>query len=602
MTVQVSGRCGAIPDNVGRSDPAAEFLLGPDRQDKAANQSVWHDLLRMVPEALTIQDAHGHFLFVNDAARELHEFVPHEQPAKNRCSSLNRRHNLAKELVGTGSTAVEEETWRVKGADRIFRSTHRSLTLQGEQVLMSVSIDITDDKTYEERLIRKAFYDDLTGLPMRRVTEQHIEALLDSRPEQFAIAFLDIDDFKLINDHWGHATGDRLLVEFARRVSRGLRGSDVLCRTGGDEFLLLINPVHCRTELTDFINHLAGRLKDPYFLSGSELFASASIGVSVFPEHGVSIDSLCRSSDIAMYRAKKGQKGTATFYDCYMKEAENTRLSQERALRLAVLERRFRCAYQPKFDIRTNEVTGIEALARLIDEDGVIQPPATFIDLAGELGLIDEITFLVLADVAASIDTINEEFGSLVSISMNVTAIQAQNVAFMRQLVKTVAETGFAKRFIVEITEDAFVSRGALQTEVLPLLAAAGVRTSIDDFGTGYSSLSSLAEIVADEIKIDRSFITDIHKRPRSQGILRAIESLSEALEMQVVAEGVETFEEVAYLQTATRIRTAQGFYFSKPILLSGKSETRTSRAKDERREPIGRPASASRLVRARSG
>ncbi len=205
---------------------------------------------------------------------------------------------------------------------------------------------------------------------------------------------------------------------------------------------------------------------------------------------------------------------------------------------------------------------------RLRDHEGVIQAPGTFINLAVELGLIDELTHLVLAEIVKSIDSINETFGPTATISINVAAKQAGNVEFMRSFAGALEATGFPKRFMIEVTEDAFVTKTHFQDEILPIFRELGVGISIDDFGTGYSSLSALADITADEIKIDRSFIADIHKRPRSQGILRAIESLSEALGMTVIAEGLESYEELAYLQAATRIRYAQGFYFSRPIFL----------------------------------
>src|SRR6202012_4893258 len=244
------------------------------------------------------------------------------------------------------------------------------------------------------------------------------------------------------------------------------------------------------------------------------------------------------------------------------------RMKIEQSLRLAILEKRFCCAFQSKVDIRTREIKGIEALVRLRDDEGVIQAPGTLIALAVELGLIDELTHLVLAEIVRSIDLINETFGHDASISVNVAAKQACNLEFMRSLAKSLEATGFPQRFMIEVTEDAFVTKSQFQTEILPIFRKLGVGISIDDFGIGYSSLSALADITADEIKIDRSFITDIHKRPRSQGILRAIESLSEALGMTVIAEGIETFEELAYLQAATRIRYAQGYYFPRPILL----------------------------------
>jgi EAL domain-containing protein (putative c-di-GMP-specific phosphodiesterase class I) len=276
------------------------------------------------------------------------------------------------------------------------------------------------------------------------------------------------------------------------------------------------------------------------------------------------------------------------------------RMEVEQSLRLAILDKRFCCAFQPKVDIRTQQIKGIEALVRLRNDEGVIQAPGTFIDLAVELGLIDELTHLVLAEIMKSIDLIDDTFGTGVSISINVAAKQAGNLAFMTSFAQALEDTGCPTRFIVEVTEDAFVAKTHFQTEILPILRRLGVGISIDDFGIGYSSLSALADITADEIKIDRSFIIDIHKRPRSQGILKAIESLSEALGMTVIAEGVETFEELAYLQAATRIKYAQGFYFSKPVFLE-ELQPGSRAVSDNRSSQTSRPVQESRPAYSRA-
>jgi EAL domain-containing protein (putative c-di-GMP-specific phosphodiesterase class I) len=238
----------------------------------------------------------------------------------------------------------------------------------------------------------------------------------------------------------------------------------------------------------------------------------------------------------------------------------------EQRLRLAVRDRRLCCAFQPKVDFRSGRVTGLEVLLRWRDEAGVIHPPGGFVDLAVELGLMDEITVSVLAETVATLPMIDQAFGPETSISINIAAKQANDYKFMRAFADSLAATGYAARFMVELTEEAFLVKSSFQLRVLPMLREIGVRVSIDDFGVGYSSLSALADITADEIKVDRSFITDIHKRPRNQIILSAIESLGNALGMAVIVEGVESFEELAYLQAATRIRCAQGYYFAKPM------------------------------------
>ncbi len=528
--------------------------------------SILRDVFRLLPTGVTVQDERGEFLLVNDAAAALLQMAA-SVPAPSQASD---RRDTCLELLRCGRSAVLEESITAGAVKQVFLTAHRPIRVAERNLLVSSSADITEQKAFEDQLFRSAYYDELTGLPTRRVIEHRVNSLLQRESVQghFALAFLDVDNFKHIKDYYGHAIGDALLVEITKRLALDLRESDVLSRISGDEFLLLLNPIRSEAEVAEYIHFILQRLKAPFFIDGSEIFASTSIGVSLYPEHGKSYELLRQNADIAMYRVKNGSKGAAAFFDAGMEREALARMKIEQSLRLAILEKRFCCAFQTKVDIRTKDVKGIEALVRLRDDEGVIQAPGTFINLAVELGLIDELTHLVLAEIVKSIDLINETFGPDTTISINVAAKQAGNPEFMRPFAEALEATGFPGRFMIEVTEDAFVTKTLFQDEILPIFRKLGVGVSIDDFGIGYSSLSALADITADEIKIDRSFITDIHKRPRSQGILRAIESLSEALGMTVIAEGIETFEELAYLQAATKIRYAQGYYFSRPIFL----------------------------------
>jgi cyclic di-GMP phosphodiesterase Gmr len=531
--------------------------------------SILRGVFRMLPAGVTVQDEQGRFLLVNDVAAE-QLGIAVDGPAAPDSKELTHRRETGLELLRTGRPAVAEE-WVTDGeAKQLLLTAHRPVRIGDRNLLLSSSADISARKALEDQLFRSAYHDELTGLPARRVIENRTDNLLqnDEPHGRFALAFLDIDNFKHINDYYGHAIGDALLVEVAKRVGLDLRETDMLSRISGDEFLLLLNPIQSEHEVAEYIHFVLQRLRAPFFIDGSEIFASTSIGVSFYPEHGRSFDELCQNADIAMYCVKNDGKGAVAFFDASMEREALARMKVEQSLRLAILEKRFCCAFQAKVDIRTQDIKGIEALVRLRDDDGIIQAPGTFINLAVELGLIDELTHLVLVEIVKSIDLINESFGADTTISINIAAKQAGNPDFMRAFAQALEATGYPARFMIEVTEDAFVAKTHFQTEILPMFRKLGVGVSIDDFGIGYSSLSALADITADEIKIDRSFITDIHKRPRSQGILRAIESLSEALGMTVVAEGIETFEELAYLQAATKIRYAQGFYFSRPIFL----------------------------------
>ncbi|WP_316194626.1 putative bifunctional diguanylate cyclase/phosphodiesterase [Bradyrhizobium sp. SZCCHNRI3052] len=558
-------------------------------------------VLSQLPSGVTVQDEHGRFLLVNDTAAVQLGAAANSIDGLS-APHLHNRRTACREILGRGRTVIGEEKVAGERGAQILLTAHRPVRIGDQTVLISSSADISEQKEFEDQLFRAAYYDELTGLPMRRVVEHRADLLVrrgrvDGR---FALAFLDLDNFKYINDYYGHATGDALLVELAKRISRDLRESDLLSRISGDEFLLLLHPIERAEEVAEFLHAMLERLNAPFFIDGAEVFASASVGVSLFPEHGASYDVLRQNADLAMYRVKNSGKGTLAFFSSAMEHEALARMKVEQSLRLAILEKRFCCAFQAKVDIRTEEIKGIEALVRLRDNEGVIQAPGSFINLAVELGLIDELAHLVLDEIVKSIDLINDAFGPEATISINVAAKQASNPDFMQPFARAIAATGFPKRFMIEVTEDAFVTRSHFQDEIVPLLRGIGVGISIDDFGIGYSSLSALADITADEIKIDRSFITDIHKRPRSQGILRAIESLSEALGMTVIAEGIESFEELAYLQAATKIRYAQGYYFSRPIFLE-ELKPAAPLASEARISLASRPVQENRQVYARS-
>lgn len=540
-------------------------------------------ILDMLPVGITVQDTDGKFVIINEAAL-----------AQIDSAALIQRQVVASTAVDGDDVEAEERC--AGNSSRVLLTHRRSIEIAGQRLILSASFDVTARKAIEHELQRRADFDALTGLPKSIAVEQRANAASETYQTPFALAFFDIDNFKHINDYYGHAAGDALLVKVAERLCAELGVGDLVARISGDEFLLLLDDIGSYRELVGRIERLRDRLCLPYFIDGLEVFASASIGVSIFPDHGNGFDILRHHADIAMYRAKGEAKGSYAIFNATMEREAGERSALERRLRLALMDRRFVCAFQPKVDIRTREIYGVEALVRLCDENGEIHNPSTFVDLAIQLGLIDELTYLVVEHVVSSIDLIDAEFGEAVSISINVAARQAGNVAFMRSLMELLRTTGCARRFVIEVTEDAVISKAEFQGEIVPMLREIGVRVSIDDFGTGFSSLSALADIVADEVKIDRSFITDIHRRPRSQSVLRAIESLSASLGMAVVAEGVETYEELVYLQTATNIRYAQGYYFFHPLLLgdfsaSGKRAganrviQATRRASDDRKD-----------------
>jgi c-di-GMP phosphodiesterase Gmr len=541
----------------------------------AEDRALYRELIDLLPISLTVQDEDGRFILVNAvAAANLAtpaqdllgsspaDFLPPEEAAQRREWEIG--------LMQSGTPLTTEDRYADPAGERIWLTSHKPVHILDRKLLMSSSLDISDRKQVEDELARRAYFDDLTGLPNRTLIERCVEEAIrrDEGQSRFAVAFIDLDNFKHINDYYSHAIGDALLRRVTERINKRLRETDMLARISGDEFLLLIDPLDDNGQIRALVDHLLADLKQPFHVEAFEIFTSASVGVGIYPEHGRNYEALRRNADNAMYRAKHGAKGGAVYFDNTMGEAITARMELEQRLRLAIRDRKFCCAFQPKVDTHSQEVVGFETLVRWRDEGGDIQPPSAFVGLAIELGLIDPITHFVLDEAVRSIEQLDLAFGAGTTISINVAAKQAGDLDFMRGLMERIDASRYARRIVLELTEDAFVAKSRFQLEVLPMVRELGVRVSIDDFGTGYSSLSVLADITADELKVDRSFITAIHQRPRSQSVLRTIESLGHALGMTIVAEGIETFEELAYLQAATRIRQAQGFYFSRPFFL----------------------------------
>src|SRR5579862_7584608 len=549
-------------------------------------------IIKHLPVGVTVQAEDGKPLFANDMAAEFSDPAPAGAPPEG--------GEAASVRASAPTVTMTEDRVAGAGGERTLLKYCRPARIHGRAVLVTAAIDHTERKQAEVELSRRAYFDDLTGLPNRTLIQEHVEQLLTSAETspRFALAFLDIDNFKHINDYYTHAIGDALLVKVAQRIASNVRPSDILSRISGDEFLLVVHPLARDEDLAELIDSLLAQLKEPFLIEGFEIFTSASIGLSVYPDHGRNYEMLRRAADTAMYRIKEGAKGGAALFDSAMGRAMTKRMAQEQRLRLAVRDGRFCCSFQPKVDIRSEEVVGVEALIRLRDEDGEIQAPGEFIGLATELGLIDDMAHLALDQIVRSMDLIDEAFGPHTSVSINLAAKQACNIRFMRDFCDELKSTDYASRFIIEVTEDAFIAKSLFQSQVLPMLREIGARVSIDDFGTGYSSLAALADITADELKIDRSFITDIHKRSRSQSILKAIEALSEPLGMTVIAEGVETPEEVAFLLAATRIRYAQGYYYSRPIFMEDLTVARHGGSGNSRSHATQREQSPLRVRR----
>lgn len=423
----------------------------------------------------------------------------------------------------------------------------------------------------QQALQHRANHDQLTGLPNRAYIQELVGSMIDRKEpgEKLALAFIDLDDFKRVNDVHGHAAGDALLKEVADRIRSQTRGTDIFGRISGDEFVIVLDPICRRSDASGVVARMRESLRQPLRIEGAEIHPSASIGVAIYPAHGKDYETLRRHADMAMYRAKTSAKGSIAFFNRELGRIAVEKLKLEQRLRHALETRAFRCALQQKVDIRSHAVVGFEALLRWVDERGDVHRPGHFLPLASKLGLLDDMTFLLLDDLLGNLPFLDAQYGTTLRYSINISPVQATRNQFMQKLVQRLHASGRASSFMLELTEETIAATCSFQSHILPLLREGGIGLSIDDFGTGYSSLATIADLTADELKIDKSLITAIHERPRNQSILRAIESMGAALGLSVVAEGIETIEENLYLMAHTRLNIGQGYLFHKPELLT---------------------------------
>ena len=412
--------------------------------------------------------------------------------------------------------------------------------------------DISDLKTHEQALADMANNDALTQLPNRRWLMNFLPAAI-RRAERgrgkLALMFIDLDNFKEVNDTLGHQTGDELLVQAASRIRESVRASDHVVRLGGDEFTVVLENADSKEAVARIAGAIIARLSEPFSMAGAAP-VSASIGISQFPEDGTDAEALIKHADVAMYAAKAGGKGRHHFYDPTLSDLLVRRLNKERALRDAIERDEFVVYYQPRVTASTGRICSIEALLRWQDPERGLLMPSDFIAVAEEAGLIVPIGEIVIEKVAAQIAAWRDEGVPLMPVSVNVSPRQLQLGSTAACLERMLAKHHLPPHLIeVEVTESAMVDRGQATSAELDALRALGIRLMIDDFGTGYSSLAQLHRLDVDVLKVDQAFTHSLAQGSEGEQLYRAIVSMAAALDMHVVAEGVETVEQLRLLQ-----------------------------------------------------
>jgi diguanylate cyclase (GGDEF)-like protein/PAS domain S-box-containing protein len=436
--------------------------------------------------------------------------------------------------------------------------------------------DVTELIRYQEQLEYQANYDGLTRLPNRNLLRDRLEhALVVARRHHsgVAVAFLDLDGFKNVNDSLGHSVGDRLLGVVAERLTRCSRTSDTVARHGGDEFVIVMTDTLDEKSLIAWMERVRISIAEPVWLDGNELYVGCSMGVSLFPQDGDDAETLMKKADVAMYRAKDMGRNTFQFYQPEMNASAGARLNLERRLRRALRDNEFLLHYQPQVDISSGQIVGVEALVRWDDPEVGLVPPSSFIPLAEDSGLIGPLSEWVLREACRQNKAWQDEGLPPARVSVNLSArvFQQRDIA---ELVKQVfAETGLEPKYLeLELTESTIMRNAEEAVSMLNELHALGIGLAIDDFGTGYSSLSYLKRFPVDRLKIDRSFVSDIGVSVDGETITSAIIALAHSLKLQVIAEGVETSAQLEFLKKR-ECDEMQGFYFAKPLSTQAISE-----------------------------
>ncbi|WP_083858327.1 EAL domain-containing protein [Gallaecimonas xiamenensis] len=432
--------------------------------------------------------------------------------------------------------------------------------------------DMTERKAAESELRRLANYDVLTGLPNRAMFMQRLgQALATARShdQRLALLFMDLDRFKTVNDTYGHRVGDGLLIEAANRLQEVVGDRDTVARLGGDEFVVIIHEVESTEQLIPLCEALLSTLAEPFSVYGRQFFLSTSIGISLYPDDGREPEALLRNADMAMYHAKDEGRNNMQFY-CHRRNQEAMQLMQlEADLRLGLEREEFFVVYQPQVDVLEGEiVVALEALARWRHPTQGQVSPDVFIKVAENTGLIAALDGLVLRQAVAAISELNKERRKPLTLSVNISAAHFRQHDFVAQVRQVLDDTGLKPALLcLEITESTLMREVGTAKEHLSALRKLGVSVAVDDFGTGYSSLAYLKQFEVNELKVDKSFVSDLTDSEADAAIVRSVVDLARNLGLKVVAEGVET-EEQLDLCLALGCYRVQGFYYARPMAL----------------------------------
>jgi diguanylate cyclase (GGDEF)-like protein/PAS domain S-box-containing protein len=485
---------------------------------------------------------------------------------------------LRKTMDEKGQGSAEFRIIASDGSMRNISAIERAVLGNNASVVrvIGVNMDITERtkaegalRISEARMTHSAEHDFLTGLPNRMLLNDRVNRAIAMAPrhkKKVAVLFLDLDGFKHINDSLGHPTGDKLLQSVAARLSACTRSADTVSRQGGDEFVVLLAEVEHEEDPAITARRMLHAVAEPHSIDQHDLHVTTSIGLSVYPDDGLDAETLIKNADTAMYQAKEHGRQGYRFFKAAMNVRAVERQSIEENLRRALERQEFALHYQPKVNLKTGEITGAEALIRWAHPTRGLLSPAHFIPVAEECGLILPIGNWALHEACLQARAWVDAGLLPITMAVNISATELRQEDFLKGVFAILQDTGLDPRFLeLELTESVLMKNAERAQSILKTLRASGVQLAVDDFGTGYSSLSYLTRFPIDALKIDQSFVRQVTTTPEQTTIVTAVISMGRSLKLRVVAEGVETQAEMAFLQ-AQECDEAQGYYFSRPV------------------------------------
>lgn len=520
----------------------------------------------------------GEMLECNVAAAALFGYDSIEDllstPITNLYETTADRELMMARLESEGSVANHQMRLRRKNGELIWAIVNSSVIEyeNGEpHIVQTTLFDINDRKLAEEQVQYLAYYDSLTALPNRTLLRDRLSQALAAaarREDKVAIVFVDLDNFKTINDSLGHSVGDFLLKEVAGRLKARIRGQDTIARLGGDEFLIVLTGLKSIPDIAIAAEKFMDVLTPEFQVQGHSLSVRCSIGLSVFPDDATDAETLIKYADSAMYNAKERGRYNFQFFTAKMDEQAIERLKIENGLRCALEKGQFSLVYQPQLDLSNGTIFGFEALLRWRHPEMGMVPPDRFIRVAENSGLILPIGDWVLRTACSDARKLQESGITAVPVAVNVSALQFRDEKFCERVRAALKETGLEPQHLeLELTESMLLEDADLTGRVLQELKKIGISVAIDDFGTGYSSLSYLKRFAVNKLKIDRSFVRDVAVNGDDAAIAAAIIGLGNTLKLDVIAEGVENAEQISFLREQ-KCGAIQGYYFCKPVPL----------------------------------